>query len=207
MNITNHKVYDFFESIVASGLPMQAEYDAEWIKMEVDNLSMSDDVENNPHFRRAIKLSHAPAASGHCNFLSGILVSFDVTGTQVWWMQMERYHFIQIISSQSKMHRLRKIIENCTFTYPRDIIDLSAFTDILQRVGKKDDGSPLYSDEELIYRCPGGLELTARVTTNYLQLKTIYQQRHNHQLQEWRDFCGFIESLPYAKNLIIGDGK
>jgi hypothetical protein len=59
------------------------------------------------------------------------------------------------------------------------------------------------SGEELIYSCPMGLELTARITTNYLQLKTIYAQRHNHRLTEWRDYCRFIESLPFAKELII----
>jgi hypothetical protein len=116
---------------------------------------------------------------------------------------MERYHFVQIVSSQSKMHRLRKIIEDCTFTYPSDIIDLSAFSDIMQRTGKSDDGTPRYSDEELAYRCPMGLELAARITTNYLALKTIYNQRHNHKLEEWRDFCKEIETLPYAAELIL----
>jgi hypothetical protein len=52
-----------------------------------------------------------------------------------------------------------------------------------------------------------GLELTARITTNYLQLKTIYAQRHNHKLEEWRDFCRFIESLPFAGELIAGGNK
>jgi hypothetical protein len=65
------------------------------------------------------------------------------------------------------------------------------------------DGKPRYTDEQLAYMCPMGLELTARITTNYLALKTIYNQRHNHKLEEWRDFCKEIETLPYAAELIL----
>ena len=199
MKIDNVKVYDLEESIIASGLPMVACYDESVFESQTLGLTCDND---NVHFKRACKLASNPAGSGHNNFLSGIVVSMNVTATNVWWMQMERYHFVQIVSSQSKMHRLRKIIEDCTFTYPSDIIDLSAFSDIMQRTGKSDDGTPRYSDEELAYRCPMGLELTARITTNYLQLKTIKNQRKNHKLAEWETFVEWIDSLPCAKELI-----
>jgi hypothetical protein len=202
MKIDNVKVYDLEESIISSGLPMLSDYDESVFESRTLGLTFDAD---NVHFKRACKLAANPAGSGHNNFLSGILVAMNVTATNVWWMQMERYHFVQIVSSQSKMHRLRKIIEENTFTYPSDIIDLSAFSDVMQRTGTKDDGTPRYSDEELVYRCPMGLELTARITTNYLQLKTIYNQRKNHKLQEWRDFCCEIEKLPFAKELIINE--
>ena len=58
---------------------------------------------------------------------------------------------------------------------------------------------------KMLYTNPCGLKLTARMTTNYLQLKTIYHQRKNHRLQEWQDFCKWIETLPYAKELICGE--
>jgi hypothetical protein len=56
---------------------------------------------------------------------------------------------------------------------------------------------------ELLYNVPVGFELTARMTTNYRQLKTIYAQRRTHRLEDWQVFCDFIETLPYAKELII----
>ena len=56
--------------------------------------------------------------------------------------------------------------------------------------------------EELAYTVPAGLELTARVNTNYLQLRTILVQRISHSLEEWRDFCGWILNLPLAEELI-----
>mgnify|MGYP002519675587 CR=1 FL=1 len=51
---------------------------------------------------------------------------------------------------------------------------------------------------EILYSNPAGFKLTARMTTNYRQLKTIYAQRKNHRLPEWRAFCEWIETLPNA---------
>ena len=58
-----------------------------------------------------------------------------------------------------------------------------------------------------IYSNPAGFMLTARLTTNYRCLKGIYSQRREHRLPEWREFCKWIEELPYAKELIIGGEK
>ena len=49
--------------------------------------------------------------------------------------------------------------------------------------------------------------LTARLTTNYRCLKTIYSQRKNHRLPEWRQFCEEIKKLPYAAELITGEDE
>jgi len=55
----------------------------------------------------------------------------------------------------------------------------------------------------VLYSVPSGLRLTAGITTNYLQLKTIYHQRKDHRLPEWREFCKWIEALPFS-GLITG---
>ena len=51
-----------------------------------------------------------------------------------------------------------------------------------------------------------GFELAARMTTNYLELKTIYRQRRNHRLPDWHMFCDWVESLPDS-HLITGKNK
>lgn len=208
MKISNVKIYDFEESIVASGLPMMAEYSEQWIVNEIINLRNCEDITENPHFKRAIKLANTPPGSGHSNYLSGIVVSMDVTATQVWWMQMERYHFVQIVSSQSKMHRLRQMMnwhdeigaESC---FHKKVFENGVT--LLKDLAADESGE--FDDADLAYNCPMGFELTARITTNYLQLKTIWNQRHNHKLEEWKDFCGRIECLPFAKEFIIGGDK
>lgn len=56
---------------------------------------------------------------------------------------------------------------------------------------------------EILYSNPAGFTLTARMTTNYRCLRNIYMQRKDHRLPEWRAFCEWIETLPYAKELLI----
>ena len=57
---------------------------------------------------------------------------------------------------------------------------------------------------QILYSNPAGFELTARMTTNYRQLKTIYTQRRSHRLPEWQDFCRWIETLPHSEFITGG---
>jgi hypothetical protein len=58
---------------------------------------------------------------------------------------------------------------------------------------------------KVLYSNPVGFRLTARMTTNYRQLKTIYQQRKNHRLPEWHWFCDWIHTLPHCEFITGGD--
>lgn len=57
----------------------------------------------------------------------------------------------------------------------------------------------------VLYSNPCGFKLTAGMTTNYRQLKTIYNQRCTHRLPEWRQFCSWILTLPKFKELCFKD--
>ena len=133
-------------------------------------------------------------------------MSFDLTCTIKMWTEFERYHFAQIVSSQSTMHRLSKMKLDVAFTPYTD----SKIIERLQTLQKRYNEEPNESNFlTLLYSCPTGLDLTARVTTNYRQLKTILKQRHNHKLPEWRSFCKEIVSqcpLAYAF-LVKGGGE
>ena len=199
LEITATKVYDFEEAIVASGFPMLSEYKEEEFIKNVEtinnNLHSSTNFRND-HIDRAIRLASAPDGSGHRTFLSGILVCMNITATVKWWVQFGRYHFQQIDSSMSTMHRLKKMSSLGTIRF-HEKTDKRCI-EILEHLVQ--EGA---DDETIIYSCPSGLELTARVNTNYLQLRTMYVQRHNHKLQEWKAFCEWIEKLPFAEQFII----
>lgn len=147
--------------------------------------------------KRMCRLANCQPNSGHGTALSGILIGANVTASVKWWEQFQRYHFKQITSSASTMHRLRAMMQNGTIKFNKNTNEavISKFMALLN-----DEN---VTDEQLVYSCPMGLELTARITTNYLALKTIWNQRHNHRLTEWRDFCKEIETLPYAAELIL----
>lgn len=195
MRITNLQVYDMNNAIRASGYPMKSHLDFDAQHRYIDDLD----------WKRAIALAGRESSEGHDNFLSGIVVSFDLTCTIKMWTEFERYHFAQIVSSQSTMHRLSKMQLDIAFTPYTD----AKIIERLQTVQKRYNEEPNESNFlTLLYSCPTGLDLTARVTTNYRQLKTILKQRHNHKLPEWRSFCKEVVSqCPLAYEFLVKGGE
>lgn len=199
MKVTEICIYGLPESIVASGLPMVSYYDNEKFDRDTKQLQsdrLYNDIEVNKHFNRACTLADTASGSGHQTFLSGIVVQMNISATVKWWEQWQRYHFQQIVSSMSTMHRLRKMVIEDTIKF-NELTNPDMVSNF-KRLAKDEN----VTDEELAYSCPMGIELTARVTTNYLQLKTIKIQRKTHKLTEWRDFVSVIDSLPFAKEFI-----
>ena len=183
--ISNVNVYDLEESVIASGYPMRIELGKEGFDEAII---------------RAKKLARMPSNSGHGNFLTGIRVSFDIKYPQYLTPQLQRYNFIDIVSSQSKMHRLSKmdIESSCNEYVAQGVIDV---VEMLQELYNE---NPTYENYMmLISNCPMGLELTMRCSTNYMQLKNIYSQRKRHKLKEdWGAVVEMIESLPYFEEFI-----
>lgn len=184
MKIENVKVYDLDESVKASKYPMST-----------DNNSLNSEITNTVK-----KLASSSKGEGHDQFLTGIRVAFDLTCSNKMWVEAERYRFLEFVSSQSTMHRISKfnIKEQCNQYVDSRIIDIMN--------EKKEEYLKNKTEEnflKLIYNIPSGFELTARMTTNYRCLKTIYSQRKNHRLPEWREFCIWCESLPFFKELVL----
>lgn len=200
MKITAVKIYDFAESIAASGLPMAAQYEA------ADFTETAGNIDNNRnaavHFCRIFRLASNPGNSGHANALKGITVAMNVSGTIKWWEQAQRYHFFTIVSSQSTMHRLiRMDFDDC--------MSDKVLPEVKEFCGKMVEK---YNRQEidfdtLVDNMPLGIVLTARVTTNYLQLRTMYQQRKEHKYHEWKPFIEWVKTLPMAEQLITVDDK
>ena len=183
--ISNVQVYGLQESIKRAKYPMS-----------VDVNTLNDDL--TPGIKA---LGNSKKGEGHDNFLNGIIVQFDLTFTIKAWTEEERYHFIDFISSQSTMHRIAKFdIEKQVISYVTNntINEVNRLKDIY-------NANPTAENYlTLLYNVPVGFQLTAGMTTNYRQLKTIYSQRKNHRLPEWREFCAWIETLPMFKELCLG---
>jgi len=142
---------------------------------------------------RTVSLAQCERGSGHDQFLTGIIVQFDLTLTVKAWTEAERYHFLDFISSQSTMHRIAKFDldkQYITYTDPR-IIEI--MNELKDRYNESQDPEDYL---RLLYSNPCGFKLTAAMTTNYRQLKTIYAQRKTHRLPEWRALAAWIETLP-----------
>lgn len=154
-------------------------------------------------------LGTAKSGSGHDNFLKGIVVQFDLTFTIKAWTEAERYHFFDIVSSQSTVHCISKfdIKQQCIeYVDDRIIAIVQELVDTYNNLDTENEKEKKEAYLNLLYNVPVGFKLTAGMTTNYQQLKTIYQQRNNHRLPEWVLLCKWMLSLPHSK-LITGKDK
>lgn len=190
-NVSNVRVYGLDEAIRAAKYPKA---------VELDGLTAE--------LTKGIKAcSTCPTGTGHDNFLKGIIVQFDLTLSEKAWPEAQRYHWLDFVSSCSTMHKLQAMKpKDCCNRYvdPRIIDILQKKIDRynwLVATNKKPEYN-INPDEikearlEMLYNIPSGFELTAAMTTNYQQLKTIYQQRRHHALPDWQMFCDFCETLP-----------
>ena len=209
--VSNIRIYDLDECFHASGYPMRTS--TEWEEARESEL------------KRGVNLSQAADWQGaHDQFLTGIRVSFDLTFTNKAWVEAERYRFLEFVSSQSTMHRITKfdlrnqyneyvdpriieVMEEKVAQHNKLLAELAQIPadDEYNRERLKKLITQKYL--EILYSNPAGFMLTARLTTNYRCLKNIWRQRRNHRLPEWRAFCKWIETLPYAKELICYEEK
>lgn len=195
--INNVSVYGLRESIRGAKFPMS-------VDVNKLNSDLTPGIE---------KLAMTNPGEGHDQWLTGVIVQFDLTFTIKAWTEAERYGFFDFVSSQSTMHRITRFdLDKVYIEYvDQRIIDImkekvAEYNKLLERM---EEGDNSVKDEmtqkylEVLYNNPCGCKLTARMTTNYRQLKTMYRQRKTHRLPEWKEFCKWIETLPDS-DLITG---
>lgn len=192
VEIFNVKVYDLKESIIACRNAMRTD------------IPEYTDEEFEKGLERAKKLVNTSTNSGHQTFLSGIRVSFDLKYPNYFSPELQRYHFFDIVTSSSKMHKLMDMdIDLCFNKYVTE-----ENKELMRKyVAAYKENKTYENFMTMLSNCPQGIELFMRCSTNYLQLKNIRFQRQGHKLKEdWGAFCNFIDNLPYAKELILGKG-
>ena len=210
-SISNVEVFGLDSSIYRSGYPMMqrapSEQDFRESTKQIYSCLLAGDY-NNLHIKRAIKLANT-RGGGHDQFLTGIVVNFDLTLSNKAWVEAERYTFLNFISSMSTMHRAAMLkISDCCNEYVRPELVRAAegYQEAYNAIdGGKDPEGKKAAYLDLLYNLPAGFELMAGMTTNYRCLKNIYAQRRHHRLPDWHVVCDWIETLPMAGYLITGE--
>ena len=190
--VSNAVVYGLEESIRRAKFPMSVNID------ELDT-KITNGIAT---------LAKSKQGEGHDQWLTGVVVQFDLTFSNKAWVEAERYHWLDFVSSQSTMHRITKFDLDKAYNEYVDerIIDImkekvARYNNICDLI---EEGANLQTERsraylEILYSNPAGFLITAGMTTNYRQLKTIYHQRRFHKLPEWRKFCEWIKTLPYSE--------
>ena len=193
VKITNVRTYDLRESVIACRNAFRTE--------QVEYT----DEEFEKSLPRAIQLANTPSGSGHQNFLKGIRVSFDIKYPNYFSPELQRYNFFDIVSSSSKMHKLKNMDMDACFN---EYVTEQSKQQMKELLAQYNKDKSYESFMRLLSNCPQGIELFMRCSTNYLQLRTIYKQRKTHRLiEDWQEgFCqDFIEKLPYFNEFISGN--
>ena len=151
------------------------------------------------------------AGTDHSKFMRMINVTVDITAPMFWWSEYDTYKVGTVRNSCSKMHTIHiKPFDIGDFTHEGCDKIPAAIDTLMYVVGECEHLRKLYNDTEqkkywraIIELLPESFNMRATVQLNYAVLRNMYHARKNHPLDEWRDFCRWVESLPYSE-LITG---
>lgn len=151
------------------------------------------------------------AGTDHSKFMRMINVTLDITAPLYWWKEFDTYKVGTVRNSCSTMHTVMNqelTTDDFSFDfYGIDVDTVTWFITCLNELRKKyletNDKRYWYVFIQLL---PEGFNQKATVQLNYQVLRSIYHSRKNHKLYEWREFCDWIESLPYNV-LITGESS
>lgn len=150
----------------------------------------------------------AKAGSDHRKYLRMVFVSVDVTAPLYWWKEYDTYKVATVANSTSTMHKIHSkpfSIDDFSCDHMTDgtkkfmetvVAELENIRLRFKETKSKDDWY------DMIQLLPSSYNQMSTCTFNYETLINIYRARKNHKLAEWHTFCDWIETLPYAEQLI-----
>ena len=200
-------VINFENAIRGARNPMNS-----WSKMDSNYNEYGEYVLGESDLDLARRL--ATAGSDHRKFLRMIFVSVDITAPLYWWKEFDTYKVGTVANSCSTMHKIHaKPIERGDFSCDRldagGLAALDALVAYLEAERQKfcADKTDRQSWHNIIQLLPSSYNQMRTVTLNYENLINMYYARKTHKLAEWHTLCEWIESLPYARELILVKGE
>lgn len=151
------------------------------------------------------------AGSDHRKFIRQIFVSVDITAPLYWWKEYDTYKVATVANSTSTMHRIHsKPFELDDFSHDHMTEETLGFmNEIVKKLEeirlKYIDGKNKDDWYDMIQLLPSSYNQMRTCSFNYETLINIYYARKNHKLKEWHTFCEWIQTLPYAAELITAE--
>lgn len=168
----------------------------------------SDTVPGTPRVGpNDLKLMRTLAKAGpdHGKFLRMITVTMDITAPLYWYKEFDTYKIGTVANSCSTMHKIHSrdlTVDDFSSEHlcGLALASLSSTISVINQYRKLflRDNDKVYW-WQMIQLLPSSYNQRRTVQLNYAVLKTMYHARKNHKLDEWRVFCGWIETLPYAE--------
>ena len=201
LTLKNTSVMNFENAIRGARNPMNS-----WGRMDSHTEPNGSFVFGPNDLDLAMRL--AKAGSDHRKYLRMIFVSVDVTAPLYWWKEYDTYKVATVANSTSTMHKIHSkpfSMDDFSCDHMTDgtkkfmetvVAELENIRLRFKETKSKDDWY------DMIQLLPSSYNQMRTCTFNYETLINIYRARKNHKLAEWHTFCDWIETLPYAEQLI-----
>ena len=164
------------------------------------------------------------AGTDHSKFMRMINVTLDIVAPLYWWKEFDTYKVGTVRNSCSTMHKItEKEFTLDDFSHEH----LTTFREYDEQYNRHDYDCQVWLNTvknqlnwlrqkyletkdktywwQIIQLLPSSYNQRSTVQFNYAVLRNMYHSRKNHKLDEWRDFCKWVETLPYAKKLICSE--
>lgn len=203
IKIDKVNVMNFENAIRGARNPMNS-----WNKMDSYYDENNNFVLGENDLSLATRLRKAGTAD-HRKYLRQIFVSVDILAPMYWWKEYDTYKIATVANSTSTMHKIHsKPFELDDFSHehltPSGLETLEEIIKALERFRlwyKNDNEKKDWYN--IIQLLPSSYNQLRTCTFNYETLINMYKSRKNHKLDEWKEFCKWVETLPYAKELIV----
>lgn len=201
LTLKNTSVMNFENAIRGARNPMNS-----WGRMDSHTEPDGSFVFGPNDLGLAMRL--AKAGSDHRKYLRMVFVSVDVTAPLYWWKEYDTYKVATVANSTSTMHKIHSkpfSMDDFSCDHMTDgtkkfmetvVAELENIRLRFKETKSKDDWY------DMIQLLPSSYNQMRTCTFNYETLINIYRARKNHKLAEWHTFCDWIETLPYAEQLI-----
>ena len=189
-------------------IPLRDKNDREYLGLEGSTIEVDEQLKKfGKYYRRGKALGLVKPGSGHNSMFKGVTFNMVIDFPLYWLKEYQRYHFTDIISSQSTMHKILEFNLDDMFTDEVDPRAIEIIKDLKEQYNlEQDKDKKKVIWRRLINTLPDGFHMSMGITMNYLQAISIVGQRKNHKLSEWSDdFVPFLLDLPLFKTFMIKD--
>lgn len=201
LTIERDQVMNIENAIRGARNPMNS-----WARMDSSYAEDGSYVLGPNDLSLATRLAHA--GSDHRKFMRMIFVSVDVTAPLYWWKEYDTYKIATVANSTSTMHKIHsKTFEladfSCDHMTPGTLAFMETIVAELETIRLRYLETKSKEDwYDMIQLLPSSYNQMRTLTFNYETLFNIYHSRRHHKLAEWHTFCDWIETLPYAAELL-----
>lgn len=152
------------------------------------------------------------SGSDHRKFLRQIFVSVDITAPLYWWKEYDTYKVGTTANSCSTMHKIHAkefTIDDFSAERMNASTKCIMLDYIIPQLNHLREVFNDYKDKDIWYSMiqilPSSYNQLRTCALTYENLRSMYHARKKHKLDEWHTFCEWVETLPYAKELIVNE--